>query len=116
MEQMFDFYHKLLRTSLSAGLPVISSDTAARILAVVYGYGNNEAYSLSPKLMEDIKYIQQRFGIQGGCVPDKDFAELLQWYIKDIELYDKNKRETDKPYPEWATRLFKERYNIKLIN
>lgn len=116
MEQAMDFYHKLLRTSLSVGLPVISRDTSARILAVIYGYGNNEAFAMSPKLTEDIKYIQERFGIKGGAVPEKEFADLLRWYIKDIELYDKNKHDTGKPYPDWATRLFKDRYGIKLIN
>lgn len=116
METDYNFYSSMLQTALSAELPIISTDTAARILSVIYIYGNNEAYAMSPKLKCDLRYIQSRFSIRGGDVPDGDFADTLRWYIDELKQYDANRRKSGKPYPEWAERLFRDRYNIKLIN
>lgn len=71
---------------------------------------------MSPKLKCDLNYIQARFGIRGGDIPDREFADTLRWYIDDLKQYDANRKKFDKPYPEWATKLFRDRYNIKLIN
>lgn len=112
----YDFYSKMLQTALSVGLPIISSDTAARILSVLYVYGNNEAYAMSPKLKCDLQYISNRFHIRGGDVPDAQFIDDLNYYIGDLKQWEANRRKSDKRFPEWASWLFQTRYGIKLIN
>ena len=39
---------------LSAGLKSISTDNAARIMAVVYVHGNNEAFCFKHKFLADL--------------------------------------------------------------
>lgn len=102
----------------SVGLPYISRDTAARIFAIVYEHGGGEEEMvLNRKFTNDVKYIQRRFGIQGGCVPEAEFSSLLQQYVRELEQYmadHKRERTADTDIPEWAHRLMKERYGMKL--
>ena len=101
------FYMGILNDALTVGLPIISTDTAARLMAITYVYGGgNEALVLSPKFQCDCKYIQKRFGIQGGEIPDADFASTLRSYVKELE--------NSKVCPQWVHDLMKRRYNIKL--
>ena len=101
------FYMGMLNDALTVGLPIISTDTAARLMAITYVYGGgNEALVLSPKFQCDRKYIQERFGIQGGEIPDADFASTLRSYVKELE--------NSKVCPQWVHDLMKRRYNIKL--
>ena len=101
------FYMGMLNDALTVGLPIISTDTAARLMAITYVYGGgNEALVLSPKFQCDCKYIQKRFGIQGGEIPDADFASTLRSYVKELE--------NSKVCPQWVHDLMKRRYNIKL--
>ena len=101
------FYMGILNDALTVGLPIISTDTAARLMAITYVYGGgNEALVLSPKFQCDRKYIQERFGIQGGEIPDADFASTLRSYVKELE--------NSKVCPQWVHDLMKRRYNIKL--
>ena len=101
------FYMGMLNDALSVGLPIISTDTAARLMAITYVYGGgNETLVLSPKFQCDCKYIQKRFGIQGGEVPDAKFATFLQTYVKELE--------NSKECPQWVNDLMNKRYNIKL--
>ena len=102
------FYMGILNDALTVGLPIISTDTAARLMAITYVYGGgNEALVLSPKFQCDCKYIQKKFGIQGGEVPDAKFATFLQTYVKELE--------NSKVCPQWVHDIMKRRYNIKLI-
>lgn len=112
----YEFYSKMLATALGAGLPIIISDTAARIMSVLYVYGNNEAYAMSPKLKCDLQYISNRFHIRGGDIPDAQFVDDLNYYIGELKEYEANRRKSDKRFPEWAYWLFQNRYGIKLIN
>ena len=101
------FYMGILNDALTVGLPIISTDTAARLMAITYVYGGgNEALVLSSKFQCDCKYIQKKFGIQGGEVPDAKFATFLQTYVKELE--------NSKVCPQWVHDLMKRRYNIKL--
>ena len=79
------FYMGILNDALTVGLPIISTDTAARLMAITYVYGGgNEALVLSPKFQCDCKYIQKKFGIQGGEVPDAKFASTLRSYVSKL--------------------------------
>ena len=106
----------------SIGLPYITRDTAARIFAIVYVHGGGEEEMvLNRKFTNDVKYIQRRFGIQGGCVPEAEFASLLQGYVRELEQYERDHqrlilgpKEQQSSIPEWAHRLMKERYGMKL--
>lgn len=101
------FYMGMLNDALAVGLPIISTDTAARLMAITYVYGGgNETLILSPKFQCDCKYIQKKFGIQGGEIPDADFASVLKGYVKELE--------NSKECPQWVHDLMKRRYNIKL--
>lgn len=112
------------KTCISADIPAISMDTCARILAVVYVHGNNEAFVYNKSFLSDIKYIQSRFGIYGSSIPNSDFADKVKKYVQDLENYietHKNTMHSDvsifkSHIPNWAVKLFDERYNIKLIN
>ena len=108
---------------LNAGIPAISKDTSAKLIAVLYVFGNNETMVSNKSFLADLRYIQMRFGIHGAGVPDLEFAGMFKQYIKELETY-MEEHSDDKStgalysasYPEWAVKLFKQRYNIKLIN
>lgn len=104
-----DFVHQLQEQTIAAfesvGLPYMTLHTAAKIMAVLYKYGNNEQMVLNKKFTLDCEYIQRRFHIQGGETPDADFAEALKEYVSQC----------GDEIPQWATELFKDRYNIKLF-
>lgn len=101
-------------TALAAGLPIISTDTSARILAVTYVHGNNEFMCHSAKFRVEADYIQKRFHIRGSDCPDLKIVTLIQQYVTELEEYEK-KNPKDR-YPEWAKSLFQKRYGFKLIN
>ena len=83
----------------------ISMDTSARILAVTYVHGNNEALVHNKKYMLEIKHIQKRFGIEGCGTPPHHANDN-----------DKGEAIFKTHAPEWAHKLFQDRYDIKLIN
>lgn len=116
-------------TCLAAGIPAITLDTCARIMAVLYVHGNNEAMTHSPMFLCDVEYISKRFKLYGTGIPDADFVEEVQGYVKELEAYyeahktDRVEKAPDEAKgifpnraPEWADKLFKDRYGIKLIN
>ena len=113
----------MINTCLSAGIPWMTTDTSARVFAVLYVHGNNEYMTHCVPFLQDCWYIQRRFNILGGESPNPDFSSLLQEYIKDLEDYEeanKGERTTsgvfERHIPEWAKTLFMGRYGIKLIN
>lgn len=120
METLKDLWNK---ACFSADIPAISIDTSARIFAVVYVYGNNEAFVYNKSFLSDIRYIQKRFRIYGTGIPDADFVALLQKYIKELEHYQdihKNDKSEDEVVfkshaPVWAEELFRDRYGIKIL-
>ncbi len=118
-----DDYVKWLKTCLSAGLPAMSIDTAARIMAVLYEYGNNEGFTFNQRFIADKDYIQERFGLKAMKVPDPEFVSLRRHNVKELQEYQLKHRSApaDKEHPhrclapDWAPRLLKERYNMKFI-
>lgn len=99
-------YKQWLASFEALGLPAIDTDTCARILAVVYTLGNNEQIDYCPQCMADIAYMRRRFHLNGGEIPDSEIVEPFQCYVHEIETTDN--------IPEWAERLFKKRYGVKI--
>lgn len=124
MEHANELYKDWLGAFAAIGTPAIGRDTAARILAVTYVHGNNEALIYNNKYLQDIHHIQQMYHIHGTGVPDPELVELIQQYIKELEQYrdehDNDKNESGAVFqskaPEWAHKLFMDKYGIKLIN
>lgn len=91
-----------------AGLVSIGKDTAAKLLSIVYVLGGErEAFTHNEKLKDDIDYIQEVYGFQGGEVPNQEVVELLKSYTKELESNEKD-------CPQWAKKLMKENYNINI--
>lgn len=123
-----ELYRDWLDAFASISTPAISRDTAARVLAVTYVHGNNEALTHNDKFILEIKHIQNMYGIQGPTEyrdrPDAEIVPLIQQYIRELEQYQTDhahdKAEGEAIFhthaPQWAHDLFKKRYNIKLIN
>ncbi len=111
---MDNYFSQLYNTALVAGLPIIPADTAAKILAVTYVHGNNEFMVHSPKFQAEIRYIQQKWGIDGGLVPDAELAIAVKRHVDELERFEKE-HPKDR-YPQWAIELFKIRYGFELIN
>ena len=108
---------------LSAGIKSISTDNAARIMAVLYIHGNNEAFCFNQKFLADLDYIIAEYRIGGGENPDPEFSRLVKMYSEELseyyEIHKNDKKEGalfNDPKPQWAIDLFAERYDIKLIN
>lgn len=98
---------------LSAGISSLTTDTSARIMAVLLAYGgDNEAFTHNTKLMADCEYIQKRYNIDGGEIVIKEISELLTKYVYELDDYEKANGVDAKP--QWAIDLFKDMYNIKL--
>lgn len=116
-------YHQWLESCLLAGIPAISTDTAARLMAVLHEYGNNEGFTYNQKFLADKEYIQDRFGLREMMTPEPKFHALLKEYIKELQAYQETHRNEPKdekhPYrsmaPDWAPELLQERYNMKFI-
>ena len=105
---------------LQVGIPSMSTDTCARLLAVLYVHGNNEEMTHNPKFLADLRYIQMRFGFTGGEKPDMGLVSLVKTYITELEIADNNAPQGDALFsrgtPQWAKDLFGNNYGIKLIN
>ena len=119
---MENLYKKWLNTCQEADIPAISTDTSARIMAVLYEYGNNEGFTHNQKFLADVEYIQQRFGVYGSGTPDAEFCMLLQDYVKELQEYQEAHRNDKvdgalfRPFaPDWAPQLLKDRYNMAFI-
>lgn len=95
-------------TCRAAGFASIKKNTAAQILAIIYILGGErEIFTHNEKLMADIEYIQEEYGFMGGMMPDEYVSHRFKDYASELNHCGKD-------YPEWATRLMKENYNINL--
>lgn len=119
-----NIYQQWLESCRQADIPAISTDTAARLMAVLHEYGNNEGFTYNQRFLADIEYIQNRFHIHGGEVVDNpEFVSLLKGYIKELQEYQKAHKNDENnkqhPYrslaPDWAPELLKARYDMKFI-
>lgn len=114
-EQATTLQEQTIAAFESVGLPYISRDTAARIFAIVYVFGGGEEEMvLNRKFTNDVKYIQRRFGIDGGERPDVEFARLLQHYVRELEDYMHEHLHDETAVPGWAHKLMRDRYGMKL--
>lgn len=91
---------------LQVGIPSLTLPTCARIMAILYHYGNNEAMVLNRHFTADCEYIQKRFHLNGGETPDVDFVEEYAEVNATLEGLDTP--------PDWAKKLMKEMYNIEI--
>lgn len=94
---------------LSVGINSISPQKSAKIMAVLMHLGNNEAMVMNQHFIADVYYIQQRYKLQGGEVPDAEFVEYFKVYEQELK-----KTLDNNIIPQWAEKLFKEDYDIKL--
>lgn len=83
---------------------------AARLMAIVQVFGNNEGFTLSPKFKADRDYIQELYHINGGEVPDQSFAKNLQRWVS---VYQPLKDKDDYHFLT-AARWIKQMYNFQL--
>ena len=114
-EQAIKLQRDWLDACKAVGIPAITTDTSARIMAIVYVHGGGEEEMvLNQKFVNDVQYIQDRFGIKGGEIPDGDFAVLLQHYVRELESYLKEHKADKTSVPEWAHKLMLDRYGMKL--
>lgn len=95
---------------LNADIPTITTDTAARLMAVLLYHGNNEELTHNTKFMADCEYIQKKFHIFGGELVDSEFSFRLTDYSKELEEYEKSNGDNSKP--QWAKDLFRNMYDI----
>ena len=124
MEQASELYRDWLGAFAAIGTPAIGRDTAARILAVTYVHGNNEALVYNSKYLQDVHHIEKMYHVEGGESPDADLVMLIKQYVSELEQYrdehDNDLNESGAVFqnkaPEWARKLFMEKYGIKLIN
>lgn len=105
-----DFRKQWNEACLSAGINSISPQKSAKIMAVLMHLGNNEAMVMNKHFIADCEYIQKRYGIKGGEIPDATFVEYFKEYENDLRLALDNDF-----IPQWANRLFIEDYEIKLL-
>lgn len=91
-------YRAMLQTrhSASALLGISSMEPwprgdAARLMAIVQVWGNNEGFTLSPKFNADREYIQTLYGLRGGGEPDPVFAHHLKIWARAFEAVQSDK-------------------------
>lgn len=118
-----DIYRQWLNSCNQCDIPAISTDTAARLMAVLYEYGNNEGFTFNHKFLAEKDYIQDRFGLREMMTPEPKFHALLRKYVAELQKYQAEHKNDAKnenhPYrsfaPDWAPQLLKDRYNMKFI-
>lgn len=110
-------YKAMLNTRHQAAQMGIASmepwpvDKAARLMAIVQVWGNNEGFTMSPKFNADREYIQQLYSIYGGVVADNSFIEHLR---KWLGRYYDAKSEAAQDFVD-AHDWIKQMYNFKLL-
>lgn len=73
------------------GMTMMTDDFAAKLLAYVYVMGGgNEAVVLHKGLNAGIGVAQQKANLKGGEIPNAKMLPLIQMYIKELELAEKN--------------------------
>lgn len=111
-------YRAMLQTRRSAvqmglkGMDPWPPAKAARLMAIVTVWGNNEGFTLSPKFQIDREYIQDVYNIKGGRTPDNDrFNSYLRHYTERMEQVESD----EDPYFLECADWIREMYNFKLL-
>ena len=111
MGNIQELYRDWLGAFEAIGTPAISRDTAARILAVTYVHGNNEALTHNTKYLQDVHHIERMYHVEGGEVPDMEIVMLIRKYVSELELYYNEHKDDpsdalfQSKAPEWALKL-----------
>lgn len=110
-------YEQWLQSCLDAGISAISTDTCARVAAIMLVHTPSEVFTHNAKAVAEAKYIQKRFQLYGTGTPPPDFVRLLRGYVQELKEYAKEYKREDNMPPscQWAVDLFKERYNIEVF-
>lgn len=111
-QQMYD-------ACLQVGLEIVPMEVAAKVMAVLLEYGNNENFVYNERFVCECKYVQKRFGIDGAETPDGEMVLKIQKYVRELRSWygthkdDPVEKNKPVPYiPTWAHELFNERYGI----
>ena len=98
MERAAEMYQQWADAFASIGYSHISTDTAAKILAVlsVYG-GHNEYFTHSTMLITDVKAAQRMFNLNGGEVREffDDICDVLVAFDGDGDVGFRSADEVD---------------------
>ena len=86
-------------------------DKAAWLMAILYLFGNNEGFTLSPKFNTDREYIQTIYGVNGGEIPDGRFADALKRWVHRLGMIRDESEEDWKDSEAWIRTM----YNFKLL-
>jgi hypothetical protein len=114
MESIFDNPQykerwQMYESALKAGLPIVSTETCAILCAMLLVWGNSEEFTHNHRLVCELQYAQQRFGIEGGNAPrDRNFLTTLNYYTDLLEL---NQRREDR-VPDHIDQMFQKRYGF----
>jgi len=103
----------MYQAALQTGLPIVSRDTCAIICAMLVVWGETEEFTHNHRLVCELQYAQQRFGISGGnVVGDTEFAASLQYYVRNLQQW----QDEGKGVPPKIDAMFKERYGFCFNN
>lgn len=120
---MSDIYSLWLESCRQADIPALSTDTCARLLAIIGVIGGSmEVFTHNKKLIADWKYAQKKLSVQGGETPDVEGARLIKNYYHELMDYYKSapkNESSDSPlaviHPQWVVAMMKERYGIEKL-
>ena len=113
-----NIYQQWADAFASIGLSHISTETAAKLLAILYVYGGSyEGFTHTPNLLTDILTAQRMFKIDGGEAPSADGILLIQQYTKELEddLKGRQPSLTQECHVDWANELMISRYGFKKL-
>ena len=106
---MEKFRKAMYDACLQMGLEIVPMDVGARVMAFVGLQGGDERAVMCPRLRIELEYLQDKYRIKGGEVPDADFVLLIQQYTHELKEYtDTHNGE----FPEWLNALIQERYGF----
>lgn len=77
--------HQWNEACLQAGIESISAQKAAKIMAALMLLGNNESMVMNRHFTADSEYIQKRFHINGGEIPDQTFVAYFKEYTNNLK-------------------------------
>lgn len=102
----------------SIGLSHISTETAAKLLAILYVYGGSyEGFTHTPNLLTGILTAQRMFNIDGGESPSAEGILLIRQYSKELEDDLKGRQPSlhQECHVDWANELMIGRYGFKKL-
>ena len=99
----------MYQSALTAGIPIVSTETCAILCAMLLVWGNCEEFTHNYRLVCELQYAQQRFGIDGGSVPrDHHFLTALNYYTDLLTLMHRREDRV----PDHIDKMFQERYGF----